>query len=101
MLSRTRKAETLAAPGGEALDGMVGWGAAVIAGALAGLVFVAIEMLLAWLALGPAPGMRLRMTLAGVLADQGAPSAAAIILVSLVPIVLAAGYGVLVALATH
>jgi hypothetical protein len=81
----------------EALDGMLGWGAAVVAGALAGLVFIAIEMLSAWLALGQPPGTGLRMAVAVALVGEGPPNIIIVILASLLPLVLAAVYGALVA----
>jgi hypothetical protein len=100
---RNPKAEALTAghepreANAETLGGLFGWGAVVVAGVLAGLAFVAIEMLFAWLALGRPPGKGTHAAVAAALAGDGPAKIAAVTLAFLVPLVLAACYGAFVA----
>ena len=98
--SRTQRVEALGAEP-ESLGDFAGWGAAIAAGAVAGLALIAVEALGAWLALGQRPGAGLGVLMAETLAGDGVSQVAAVILASLVPIVLAAAYGALVAAASR
>jgi hypothetical protein len=94
---RTRKAETVTVPV-EPPSGVLAWGAAALAGTLAGLAFLALEMAVGKAAIGQEQGLAAHMALMGGLAQDGAPSVIAVIVVFLLPLVLALACGALVAL---